>query len=78
VTPAVPPAGDTPEAVPWTPADAWALVADLNALADELARHMQSFTGSGGVLLCGGCLEPVPCKGAEVIARVRGGSGGPK
>ena len=38
------------------------LLAAIEALTGALERHQQWFTDSKGVRLCGGCLEPAPCK----------------
>jgi hypothetical protein len=54
----VPEPGDQPP--PWLP-DVPHLLAAVEALSTALQRHREWFTDSKGVMLCGGCLKPVPC-----------------
>ena len=49
------------------------LLAAIEALTGALERHQQWFKDERGVKICGGCLEPVPCKDTDVIGRALAG-----
>ena len=51
------------------------LLAAVDALTGALERHQQWFTDKNGTRICGGCLEPVPCKDTDVIGRALAGTG---
>lgn len=46
----------------FTPARITSLLAAIEALTSALTRHRPWFVNDAGVRICGGCLDPAPCK----------------